>query len=306
MNEILEKIKNQDWIKITKINEGFDKSEKYFFIKDNKKYILKIFGKEQYERKKQEYEILQIMNNDLFRNIPKPIKIEKVNADNYYYILTWVDGNTISNIKNSDDMYNIGAQLGILMSKIHTKYQCSMDLNKNIDKIMEKLNIYKKYGFKLKNDEYVIKFVQDNVYKLFKQPISIIHGDLTENNIVLNRNNEVGLIDFGSTSINFSYYDFHQVQMYNRFFNILFSVGIIDSYTEIMQPDDIFWECLKIYSAYLSLYKVVWATKQNNNEVVNQMIQRYYSTYEDYLGYSINIPTWYSCNSKKVLHKKLA
>ena len=81
--------------------------------------------------------------------------------------------------------------------------------------------------------------------------------------------------------------------MYNRFFDVDFSVGIIDGYIKNIDDKELFWLCFKIYAAYLSLYKVVWAHKYGKDEI-EKMKKRYYQTLIDYDLFKNKIPEWYS------------
>lgn len=299
MNRI-EKIKGfSNWENVEKIDVGFDNCEKYSFVESNKKYVLKIFDEENNEKKKREINILnKLKDTDLL--IPKVISYDKVD-DWYYYILSWIQGETIKSLKQELDdsiLYEIGEKVGSMMATIHKVCTYDVDLSGNVNKILSRLKIYEQYQFNMKNEDKVIDFIRKNIDDLKKQPITMIHGDLTEDNIIL-KDGKIGLIDFGSANINYAYYDFHQVQMYNRFFSIPFSAAIIDSYLKQTSVNDYFFKILKIYSAYLSLYKIVWAKKMNRMDLVEEMMNRYLTTYDDYKGFEIDVPTWYTDFDRK-------
>ena len=300
----IEKIKFfSNFNNLERIDVGFDKCDKYSFTINNKKYVLKTFDDGNYESKKREVEILnKLQGNDLL--IPRVIAFDKADGG-YYYILSWIEGKTIKESKpqlSDSDLYNIGKKVGSMISTIHKTDTYNIDLSNNIEKILNRLDKYKNYCFNMENEDKVINFVKENISCLRLQPITIIHGDLTEDNIVVD-NDKVGFIDFGSANINYSYYDFHQVQMYNRFFSVPFSVGIIDSYLNQTSVSNHFFEILKVYSAYLSLHKIVWATKLHRNDLVDEMKKRYLTTYSDYNGFEADIPFWYKSFDRQKVKK---
>ncbi len=285
---------SKEWKNLNVISIGYDLCKKYSFEFKNQKYILKIFSQDQVQKKKVEFDTLKELESI---NIitPTPIKFSKL-GDEYYYILSWVEGLTLKDwSKNRSDieMYEIGIEVGKKIKLLHNITK-NTDVHDKVDKIIFKLKSFETKDISLEHRDIVLNYVYDNIDKLYRQPVSLIHSDLTESNIIINENNDIGFIDFGSTGANYSYYDFHQVQMYNRFFNIPFSIGIINGYLE-KEENTLFWDSFAIYSAYLSLNKIVWAQKYNNQGLIDDMIHRSYQTFQDFQGFTQNKPLWY-CN----------
>ena len=293
---IINKLKSKiNWDSIKEISEGYDPCYKFCIVKDNKRYLLKVFNKANLDKKQREYNILQNLNNFAFLK-PVAIQFEMVDNDYYYFLLTWISGQSLDNYVRNDNsksinLYNLGYKIGLSLYEFHCANQIKTNIDK-ISRIREKLEVYKNSKFNLKKEDIVLAYIYSNIYKLQRQPVSLIHGDLTETNIIINQKNEIGIIDFGNACVNYSYYDLHQVQMYNRFFSIDLSVGIIDGYIQNVNDTSLFWECFKIYNAYLSLYKLVWAKKYGENEI-KKMTERYYQTLMDYNDFENDIPNWY-------------
>lgn len=291
--DIINKIPNNNyWKNLVQINEGYDLCDKYSFDFKNQKFILKVFSMDQMKNKKNEFDILKELEQI---DIITPVPIEFSKVDNkYYYILSWVDGLTLkewSENKSDLEMYEVGIKVGQKIKILH-KITKNVDVSFKINRMLSKLKAFETKQIDINHKDITLKYIYDNINKLYQQPISLIHSDLTENNIIVNSNNDIGFIDFGSTGINYSYYDFHQVQMYNRFFNVPFSVGVIDGYLE-EKDNNLFWDSFAIYSAYLSLNKIVWAQKYNNEDLVNDMIYRSSQTFRDFKGFALNKPLWY-------------
>lgn len=128
--------------------------------------------------------------------------------------------------------------------------------------------------------------------ELIKQPKSIIHGDINPENIIIDDKENIGIIDFGNSDIDYSYQDMHQVQMYTRFLSIEVSAGIIDSYIK-MKNINYFWKCYKIYSAYYCLSKIIWSEQFNDSSLREDMIKRAKQTIIDFNYFKSEIPQWY-------------
>lgn len=292
-NNINKIAESKDWTNIIEINEGFEKTKKYYFLKNNKKYILKIFSTELLEKKKKEYTILKQIQKVKFLK-PKPITIKKINGvEEYYYILTWIEGVTLTKYvkqKNMKELYRIGRKIGDIISEIHKERFDKADLTSKIRKIENKIPKFKE--IKINGVKETVDFLEKNYMELIKQPKSIIHGDINPENIIIDDKENIGIIDFGNSDIDYSYQDMHQVQMYTRFLSIEVSAGIIDSYIKIKNIN-YFWKCYKIYSAYYCLSKIIWSEQFNDSSLREDMIKRAKQTIIDFNYFKSEIPQWY-------------
>lgn len=292
-NNINKIAESKDWTNIIEINEGFEKTKKYYFLKNNKKYILKIFSTELLEKKKKEYTILKQIQKVKFLK-PKPITIKKISGvEEYYYILTWIEGVTLTKYvkqKNMKELYRIGRKIGDIISEIHKERFDKADLTSKIRKIENKIPKFKE--IKINGVKETVDFLEKNYMELIKQPKSIIHGDINPENIIIDDKENIGIIDFGNSDIDYSYQDMHQVQMYTRFLSIEVSAGIIDSYIK-MKNINYFWKCYKIYSAYYCLSKIIWSEQFKDSSLREDMIKRAKQTIIDFNYFKNEIPQWY-------------
>lgn len=187
------------------------------------------------------------------------------------------------------------------MRKIHKERFESKDLSNKIDKIRNKIPLFRKLN--VDYAEIVINFLENNVAKLEQQPKSIVHGDLNQDNIIIDEKGNVGIIDFGNSDIDYSYQDTHQIQMYNRFLSKSLSAGVIDGYLQ-GKDNQKFWECYKIYSAYYCLSKIIWAYKFKDAALVEDMLKRAKQTVEDFDYFRSDKPIWYEEYKRKNLKKE--
>ena len=283
---------SNEWINVKKIERGFDNCTKYYFERNNQKYILKIFSYDSLEKKEREFCILKKIQNLNF-NKPNPVIINKINENNYYYILTWIEGETLtkfSNNKSEEDLYEIGLKVGDIMYELHQEKFNNKDLGYKLDKMKNKLDLFKE--LKLDYSDVVVKYLEKNMKKLLEQPKSIVHGDLNQDNIIIDSKGNIGIIDFGNSDIDYSYQDTHQIQMYNRFLSEGLSAGIINGYLK-GENNSLFWECYKIYSAYYCLSKIIWAYKFNDDLLIKDMLNRARKTIKDFDYFKNDKPIWY-------------
>ena len=187
------------------------------------------------------------------------------------------------------------------MHKIHEEKFDNKDLRNKIDKIRNKIPLFRKLN--VDYAETVINFLENNIKKLEQQPKSIVHGDLNQDNIIIDEKGNIGIIDFGNSDIDYSYQDTHQIQMYNRFLSKGLSAGVIDGYLQ-GKDNQTFWESYKIYSAYYCLSKIIWAYKIREPLLIKDMLRRSKQTVEDFEYFTSEKPIWYEDykKTKKVEH----
>ena len=88
----------------------------------------------------------------------------------------------------------------------------------------------------------------------------------------------------------FGYKDFIPMCAFTRGESIEFAKGQLKGYFEEYIPVD-FWQRLKLYLAYSSLYSILWAENCSNEEV-EAMIKRKKMVYNDFTKSSFDSPCW--------------
>ena len=157
--------------------------------------------------------------------------------------------------------------------------------------MLDKIEKYESSDVRVENDDNFIEYVKRNVDKVCRN-YSYLHGDFHPSNLILMKNNEIGVIDFNRWEISNSYEEFYKLESFGIEFSIPYCVGQIDSYFEDDVPNE-FWEIQAIYVACYTLYSIKWAEKFGEKEILG-MKRRFYKTFENYENFKTIIPKWYA------------
>lgn len=191
---------------LTPMTHGISNSN-YLLEIDNKKYILKVSNDKNSDQLKQEQLILGIIGesglNNIVNSIPLTSGEHVYEYENYYGVIyPFVDG-TVPNI-NKKTCYKIGSALGKLhinCSKVeNTNARYFDEVGHSVGHILSYVKLphaQKKYieYFERFNTQDFIDFTQE----LFPQ--GIIHGDLYFDNTLVNKSDEIILLDFEQSGI---------------------------------------------------------------------------------------------------------
>ena len=123
---ILEKFKTipgyDTWKDAESLNKGFSGEQKYIITSnDGNKFLLRVSKMETYEEKKKQYELLQKVEK-LNINSSKPICFGKLNEEEVYMVLSWVEGEDAEvAVKHLTDKeaYLLGVETGKVLAKLH-------------------------------------------------------------------------------------------------------------------------------------------------------------------------------------------
>lgn len=284
------------WISAESLNKGFSGEQKYIITdKDNNKFLLRVSKMETYEEKKKQYDLLQKVAK-LNINSSKPISFGKLNNEEVYMVLSWLEGEDagVAVTKLTDkEAYLLGIETGKVLAKLH---EVPVDANSEkpwIEKFRAKMD--RKYkaldesGLEIPNKEKVIKFVEDNMYLLENRIQTFTHGDYHLSNLIVN-NGKIGVIDFEKNKVSDPYDDLKPF-MWNVFVSEYFETGMINGYFNNNVPSD-FFPILKVYAAENLVSFLPWAAKIGGENLqtaykINTSIMEWYDNFD------ATIPTWY-------------
>ncbi|MBK3493864.1 aminoglycoside phosphotransferase family protein [Viridibacillus sp. YIM B01967] len=283
--------------RIEKLSKGYSSDEKYVVYFDDRKYLLRIGDMKGYEKKKTEFQILKKMQ---YYNVqcPQPIDIgalDELNAS--YSIYSYIDGvdvkETLQNLTEKEQ-YKIGIEAGIQLSRMHL-LEASSSLKPWYERAMKKhyryLEAYKSCGIKIKNDDKIINFIEENKHFLKERPNQFQHDDFHLENIIVNNRKYAGVIDFDNFDWGDPLHDFVKVGLLQRESSVPFAIGQIKGYFN----DDIledFWMLYSIYAAMVVFSSVIWSLRFAPGEL-DEMIERLHNMLEDHKDFEILKPVWY-------------
>ncbi len=277
------------------ITEGFSKDIKYFIKdKDDNKYLLRMSSSDKYLAKLNEFGYM----NELMKlgvNMCKPVEFGICN-DGVYSIWQWIDGvdaRCYIPKLSKEDQYRYGVLAGTELKKIHM-VNAPVDgepweerFNKKIDR---KLKMYDECSLKYEKGNLFIEYINNNRHLLKNRPNTFQHGDYHIGNMMINKNNELVIIDFDRSDYGDPWEEFNRlvwsVQVSHKF-----ATGIVDGYFNKKVPVE-FWKLLALYMSLNSLSSLSWAIPYGEEEVniiINQS-NEILDWYDDMKEY---IPKWY-------------
>ncbi|ADL53364.1 aminoglycoside phosphotransferase family protein [Clostridium cellulovorans] len=292
-----------DWIKIEKINKGWSDDIKFYLEdKGGGKYLLRINSIEKFESKENEFRIIKKYNKLNFEMSKAITSGICNNGKNVYMIFSWVEGAALDNVLSKldeEEQFKLGIKAGEILKSIHNIKVDKEDLPEET-KIRRKLQQLKRYEdslYRIPNDEYIVKFIKDNIHKTCIEEPVYEHGDFHPGNLIYTLDKRIGVIDFNRLECGDRYEEFYKIQILTIEQSIPFAIGQIKGYFR-GEPPKKFWEIQKIYVAHASLFSIEWAVKFGKNDI-NAMIKRCYKARMDYENFKLLIPKWYSENVRR-------
>ncbi|MBQ8292583.1 MAG: phosphotransferase [Bacilli bacterium] len=282
-------------IKKDKINKGFSLDTKYcVYDKNNNKYLLRISSMDKYQIKLNEFNYMNELIN-LSVNMCKPIEFG-ICDEGVYSIQSWIDGVDARDYiptLTKEDQYKYGILAGIELKKIHM-VNAPLDainweerFNKKIDR---KLKMYEECPLKYEKGDLFIEYINNNRYLLKDRPNTFQHGDYHIGNMMINKNNELVVIDFDRDDYGDPWEEFNRL-VWSIQVSHEFATGIVDGYFNKKIPDE-FWNLLALYMSVNSLSSLPWAIPYGEGEV-NIMINQSNEILDWYDDMKRYIPKWY-------------
>lgn len=111
------------WQSVEKISKGWSDDEKYKIRKKSDEILLlRIASKDQYEKKKKEYEMITKYSKTGI-HMSMPVEFGICNGgQNVYMLLSWVEGQDLEKVLpnlSEKEQYQLGRMAGSILRKIH-------------------------------------------------------------------------------------------------------------------------------------------------------------------------------------------
>ena len=294
---------SRNWISAEPVEKGWSSDRKYRIVtRSGERQLLRISGIEQYEKKAQEFRIIEKYARLGF-SMSLPLEFGTCNKGrNVYMLLTWVDGRDLEEALPElpeKEQYLLGRQAGEILKKIHSVPLDPEDMpqkTKQEKKLMQ-LSRYENSSLRIPDDETAIRYVRGNIDRIWRQPPAYLHGDFHPGNLILQEDGSIGVIDFNRWEVGDPYEEFYKLQSFGSEVSVPYCIGQIDAYFDGAVPED-FWRANAVYVAQASLYSIKWAEPFGQDEI-DGMVKRAKAAFADFDGFRKTVPAWYDSSLRK-------
>lgn len=279
----------------TPIEKGWSGDKKYCITDDkNQKYLLRISPKLQYERKKQEFSLMEKVAE---LGIPMCIPLEfGVCDEGVYSIQSWINGCDLEDITSElseEEQYKYGFESGQILKKIHSISSPSSTedweiyFNRKIDR---KIKMYEECSLKYDNGQIFVDYVNSHRHLLKDRPKTYQHGDYHVGNMMVGIDKKLYIIDFNRNDFGDPWEEFNRIVWCAQSMP-WFATGMVDGYFENNIPH-LFWELLALYISSNTLSSLPWAIPFGQKEI-DVMINQANDILKWYDNMKTVIPIWY-------------
>ena len=211
-------------------------------------------------------------------------------------LLTWVDGESLHKklpYLPSREQYRLGVIAGNILRKIHSipvseKMECSF--KRFALKFQTRIKAIQKLKIKSKHEKKILDYLNSNRHVCFGRSQCMRHSDFHSINLLLVRQTEIGVIDFGSSDYGDPYEEFGRL-VWNALTSTAFARGQIDGYFNNNVPDS-FFDVAAFYILSNVLMSLYWANRFAKDEV-QLYINNIDLVINWYDNLTTNIPNWY-------------
>lgn len=284
-----------EYISKEPITKGWSGDKKYCVTTaDGRKYLLRVSPPEQYERKKNEFDM---MKRVAALGVPMCQPIEFGTCDEGVYSLqSWIDGVDAEEMLPSlsdTEQYELGIKAGKILRTMHTIsvsppsdewesiYSCR--LNTYIDNYMN-------CGMRFAGDKLVLDYIHSARHLLKNRPMCFAHGDYHVGNLMISPDKSLTVIDFNRYRIAEPYQSFGSI-VFSARVSPLFASGQINGYFDKNIPQ-VFWKLMKLYLSAVAINGLPWSIPYGKEK-----IEFSYKQINDILSWYDNmknpVPTWY-------------
>ncbi|SHI61154.1 aminoglycoside phosphotransferase family protein [Lutispora thermophila] len=277
------------------ITKGWSEDKKYCAIgADGTKYLLRIFPRKNYNRKKVEFEMMQQV---AALGVPMCQPIEFGTCDDVVYSLhSWIDGKDAEEKITyfpDKEQYVYGLEAGRILKKIHSipalLIQESWE-NRFNGKIDRNIKMYSECPIKYEKGQVFIYYINANRQLLKYHPQCFHHGDYHIGNMMIDNDGNLQIIDFNRYDYGDPWEEFNCI-VWSAQKAPLFASGILDGYFDNDVSLD-FWRLLILYISSNTLSSISWAVSFGQKEL-DTMINQATDVFNWYDSLKNPVPTWY-------------
>ena len=291
LKKIMKEYFNEDLVSVKILEKGFSVDKKYIV---NDKYIIREIDPSRNERFRFVFDTQKLFNKT--GTAQKALKFIEGNQVSYYITeyLEGLDGLEIIESLSIEQQYRLGYQTGKEIALFHLS-----NIQKG-EKAKDSVLNYMTSKIKLAREEClekdinvledIIHVVEDNIHLLFELDIYLCHSDYHLFNMIFNKGEYQGVIDFERVKYSHLFTDFRNNTPHNAPISNHFASGSIDGYLEVNYIEDFFIK-YNLNDLLLSIYAIGWI-KEFDSENVDKKIAFITDLYRDIKDLRV-IPKWY-------------
>lgn len=297
-NIFIELSKKLNIVAFEPIKKGWSSDKKYYIkTAENNSFLIRVAGISQYEQKKAEYENMKRVA-DLGIPMQQPVDFGVCNGEsNVFLLLTWVDGKDAEEVLPllpEAEQHALGRTAGKILRQMQTIEVSPLSddwfngYGMKVDRYIEN---YRNCGFTFDGDESLITYIEQNKHLMKNRPMCLSHDDYHPGNLILNKNQELFVIDFQRLRMVEPYHALAGVQFSAKTCPH-FATGQLNAYFDGEPPED-FWRLLALYMACVAVNALPWSIPFGQEEIdfAYKQIANIMSWYDNM--HSV-VPTWYT------------
>jgi len=287
--------------RLERIQKGYSSDRKYI-VYDHvgiPRYVLRAYGIQHEESKKEEFRMLQRMEEISVR-CTKPIESGVLPSQGLgYMIVSYIEGEEASEVLpflSEKEQYDIGVQAGLELRKIH-QIPCTDD---GVGSWHERMSAkharyraeYAKCGVAIEEESSLLAFIDGNVHLMKNRPNLFQHDDYHVGNLVVKDGKFAGVIDFNRYDWGDPIHEFLKAGMFSAEVSVPFCMGQIQGYHDFDEPGDEFWRLYGLYLAMTLISSVVWILRVRPEEL-DSMMGKIRKVLDDHDCFERIVPKWY-------------
>lgn len=287
-----------DWRSVTPVEKGWSADRKFrVTTEDGVSLLLRLSDAGQREEKKREFGIItKYAQTGINLSAPLEFGICE-DGKSVYMLLNWVEGRDLEEVLpelTEGEQYALGREAGEILRRIHSIPLSPEDVPTETKKPkkLRQLALYEESDLRIPGDETALRYVKENIHRIWKEKPVYLHGDFHPGNLIHTPEGTIGVIDFNRWEVGDPYEEFYKLESFGREVSVPYCVGQIDAYFRDAVPET-FWKALAVYVAHASLYSIKWA-ERFGQEDIDGMIRRCRTAFEDYDGFRVCVPKWYT------------
>ena len=262
-------------VSVKPLLKGWSKDKKYILeAADGHRYLLRLSDKALYEKKREQYELLQRLKQ-LGLNCSEALEFGASDDGTVYTLLSYlpgVDGKEALAKMTDEEAYRIGLEAGRCLRKLHGIAIPPHEKTwweRYLYKMPKKIAAYEACGYKIPMQEKILEYYKEHYVIMKDRPLVFCHGDYHLGNMIV-QNGKIGIIDFDKNGAADPYDDLKPF-CWNVMVSEYFETGLINGYK--MLPEEI----RNRYSLVITgkkgwLYDEIFETVSSSPELKDRVI----------------------------------